>query len=86
MNRMRVPHHVLVAAGVLVRDPSTGHILLQLRGDDATWALPGGRIEPCETLEQAAPRELLEETMRSTNTTVSSCVVQASRLGRTPLQ
>jgi len=59
---MSVPHDVLVAAGVLVRDPETDHVLLQLRGDDGTWGVPGGRIEPGETLEQAARRELLEET------------------------
>jgi 8-oxo-dGTP pyrophosphatase MutT (NUDIX family) len=56
------PHDVLVAAGVLVRHPANGAVLLQLRGDDATWGLPGGRLEPGETLEQAARRELLEET------------------------
>lgn len=59
---MPVPHDVLVAAGVLVRDAATGHVLLQFRGDDATWGLPGGRIKPGETLEQAARRELREET------------------------
>lgn len=57
---MSVPHEVLVAAGVLVRDPAT--VLLQLRGNNVTWGLPGGRIEPGETLKQAARRELLEET------------------------
>jgi 8-oxo-dGTP pyrophosphatase MutT (NUDIX family) len=51
---------VLVAAGVLVRRGED--VLLQRRGDDGTWGLPGGRLEPGETLEQAARRELLEET------------------------
>ncbi len=59
---MSDPHDVLVAAGVLVRDRASGAVLLQLRGHNATWGLPGGRPEPGESLEQAARRELLEET------------------------
>lgn len=59
---MPLPLDVLVAAGVIVRDPSTDRVLLQLRGDDGTWGPPGGRIEPGETLEDAARRELFEET------------------------
>jgi 8-oxo-dGTP pyrophosphatase MutT (NUDIX family) len=34
---------------------------LQLRDHAGQWALPGGRIEPDETPEQAALRELFEE-------------------------
>lgn len=59
---METPRDVLVAAGVLVRQRGSGAVLLQLRSDDGTWGLPGGRLEPGETLEQAARRELLEET------------------------
>lgn len=51
---------------VLLVDPS-GAILLQHRDEHAPvspnqWSLPGGRIEPGETPEEAARRELLEET------------------------
>ncbi len=52
---------VLVAAGVVVRRDD-GAVLLQLRSDDGTWGPPGGGLHPGETLEQAARRELTEET------------------------
>ncbi|MEU4687218.1 NUDIX domain-containing protein [Actinoplanes sp. NPDC023714] len=45
---------------------ASGAILLQLRDEHApyypnVWGLPGGEIEPGETPEQGAARELLEE-------------------------
>ncbi|MBU2662169.1 NUDIX domain-containing protein [Actinoplanes bogorensis] len=52
---------VVAAAGVLVRD-DRGRILLQQRSDDRTWCIPGGAVEPGERLEEAARRELREET------------------------
>ncbi|SFI03077.1 NUDIX domain-containing protein [Nocardioides psychrotolerans] len=54
------PLPVRVAAGVLVRRDDL--LLLQRRGDDGTWGVPGGPLEPGESLEQTARRELLEET------------------------
>jgi 8-oxo-dGTP pyrophosphatase MutT (NUDIX family) len=50
---------------VLLVDPS-GAVLLQHRDEHAPaspnqWSLPGGRIEPGETPQEAARRELLEE-------------------------
>lgn len=46
---------------------SSGAVLMQHRDDRTSvspnqWSLPGGHVEPDETPEQAARRELLEET------------------------
>ncbi|HYD09806.1 MAG TPA: NUDIX hydrolase [Acidimicrobiales bacterium] len=42
-----------------------GNLLLIRRGNEpgrGTWSVPGGRMEPGETIQEAVVRELLEET------------------------
>jgi 8-oxo-dGTP pyrophosphatase MutT (NUDIX family) len=52
---------IMVGAGILVTDKS-GALLLGLRTDNHCWGIPGGAMEPGETLEETARRETLEET------------------------
>lgn len=53
------------AAGALPVACSTKRVLLTLRSGDVmephTWGLPGGKLEPDETPEEAALREMREE-------------------------
>jgi 8-oxo-dGTP diphosphatase len=54
----------ILAASAVICDEA-GRVLLVLRGRDpqrGRWSVPGGKVEPGETLEQAATREALEET------------------------
>lgn len=52
---------VRVNVAVVVRDLES-RILLEKRSDCGMWGLPGGRIEPGESITDAAVREMLEET------------------------
>ena len=52
---------ILAFAGGCLFD-ECGRVLLQKRGDSCMWGFPGGAIEIGETPEQAAIRELKEET------------------------
>ncbi len=66
MENISAPKIVRRVVGVLLVDAS-GRLLMQLRDEHAPvspnqWGLPGGGIEPGETPEGAARRELLEET------------------------
>lgn len=51
---------IRVGAGVVVRD-AQGRVLLERRSDCGVWGLLGGRIERGESVEQAAVREVKEE-------------------------
>ena len=52
---------LMVGAGVLIEDADRRFLLLK-RSDNQCWGLPGGAVEPGEKIEQAARREILEET------------------------
>jgi 8-oxo-dGTP pyrophosphatase MutT (NUDIX family)/ribosomal protein S18 acetylase RimI-like enzyme len=52
---------ILVGSAVLVFNRKY-EVLLQLRTDTGRWGIPGGAMEPGESFEETARRELLEET------------------------
>jgi 8-oxo-dGTP pyrophosphatase MutT (NUDIX family) len=51
---------IMPGACVLLIHNST--LLLQRRTDNGMWGLPGGSLEPGESMEEVARRELFEET------------------------
>ncbi|TLZ58489.1 MAG: NUDIX domain-containing protein [Methanobacteriota archaeon] len=55
------PVRTALSSGCAVIDPE-GRILLIRRADERIWGLPKGTVEPGETLEQTAVREVREET------------------------
>lgn len=52
---------IQVGSGIIVED-DRGRVLLQLRADNHCWSYCGGSLEVDERAEDAARRELLEET------------------------
>jgi ADP-ribose pyrophosphatase YjhB (NUDIX family) len=57
------PQSLRLSVSVAVwRAPGSRELLLMQRSDNAHWGLPGGYVEPGETVMQAAAREVREET------------------------
>ncbi|GAB3172094.1 NUDIX domain-containing protein [Myceligenerans halotolerans] len=55
------PNSIVPAVSVIARDEA-GRILLIHRTDNDLWSIPGGAMEPGESVRQAAVRETYEET------------------------
>ena len=58
---------IIVAAGAVVRDPEGRVLLVRHRPEregfwKGKWICPGGRLELGETIDEAAKREVMEET------------------------
>lgn len=61
--RRRVGHIPLMQCGAsVIVENDRGEVLLQLRTDNGEWGYPGGAVELYERVEDAAWRELFEET------------------------
>ncbi len=56
------PANRLVPAASAVVADDRGRILLQRRSDNALWSIPGGAMEPGESIAQTVVREVKEET------------------------
>jgi len=57
------PHVVRLSVSAVVwRDAERDALLLMQRSDNAHWGLPGGYVEPGESVSAAAVREVFEET------------------------
>jgi ADP-ribose pyrophosphatase YjhB (NUDIX family) len=53
---------MVIRPGVSAVIVESGKVLLQRRDDNGRWGLPGGAVEPGESLREAIAREVREET------------------------
>jgi ADP-ribose pyrophosphatase YjhB (NUDIX family) len=58
----RPPRNVTSVGGLVVRDDSLLVVRMSYGPSKGRWMIPGGLLDPGETLDSAAAREVLEET------------------------
>ena len=68
--RKKIGHDLLIGVGAGVFVYKDGKVLLQKRRDNLCWSMHGGSIEIGESVEDAAKRELFEETGLTANSMV----------------
>lgn len=70
---------IIVTGGAIIRD-NKGRILLQRRSDYGDWGLPGGGMNPGESIEETMVREVYEETGLEVNQYELYTVYSGSRM------
>jgi ADP-ribose pyrophosphatase YjhB (NUDIX family) len=61
-NRAAKAGSVRVGCAAVILDPAHQKVLLTRRADNGLWCLPGGGMEPGESVTETCIREVLEET------------------------
>ena len=51
-----------IGSCAVIFDQNRGKVLLTKRSDNGLWCLPGGRMEPGESVDECCRREVFEET------------------------
>lgn len=70
---------IVVTGGAILRD-GKDRILLQQRSDYGDWGLPGGGMNPGETIQETMIREVFEETGLSVKDCELSAIYSGPRM------
>lgn len=71
---------IVVTGGAILRD-GKDRILLQQRSDYEDWGLPGGGMNPGETIQETMIREVFEETGLSVKDCELYAIYSGPRIG-----